>query len=202
MNKFIICVVVFFPLWSCTKKVPQFQNGDIVFQTSLSSQSQAIQLATRSKYSHMGIIYEENGTYYVFEAIQPVRLTRLETWIQRGENGHFVVKRLKNAEAILTNEVLRRMKEQGELFKGKDYDLYFDWSDERVYCSELVWKIYKRAVNIEIGKLQQMKDFDLSSPIVQSKMKERYGKNIPVNEYVISPSRMYHSDELIEVYSN
>src|SRR5690606_5876902 len=37
------------------------QNGDIIFQTSKSSQSQAIQLATKSKYSHMGIIYESEG---------------------------------------------------------------------------------------------------------------------------------------------
>ncbi|MBL4670033.1 MAG: hypothetical protein JKY30_12325 [Flavobacteriales bacterium] len=34
------------------------QNGDIIFQISKSSQSKAIQLATNSKYSHMGIIYK------------------------------------------------------------------------------------------------------------------------------------------------
>ncbi|HRG10273.1 MAG TPA: peptidoglycan peptidase, partial [Cyclobacteriaceae bacterium] len=33
------------------------KSGDIIFQTSQSSQSKAIQLATRSEYSHMGIIY-------------------------------------------------------------------------------------------------------------------------------------------------
>lgn len=32
------------------------QTGDIIFQTSLSSQSQAIQLATHSDYSHTGMI--------------------------------------------------------------------------------------------------------------------------------------------------
>lgn len=34
----------------------QPQTGDIIFQTSLSSQSQAIQLATHSDYSHTGMI--------------------------------------------------------------------------------------------------------------------------------------------------
>ena len=34
----------------------KIKNGDIIFQTSKSSQSKAIQLATNSKYSHMGII--------------------------------------------------------------------------------------------------------------------------------------------------
>ena len=65
----------------------EFQNGDIIFQTSMSNQSKAIQLATNSRYSHMGIIYENEGQYYVYEAIQPVKLTPLEQWIKRGENG-------------------------------------------------------------------------------------------------------------------
>lgn len=37
------------------------QDGDIIFQTSQSSQSQAIQLVTKSKYSHMGIIFHKKG---------------------------------------------------------------------------------------------------------------------------------------------
>lgn len=36
----------------------EIQNGDIIFQTSTSGQSKAIQIATGSKYSHMGIIYK------------------------------------------------------------------------------------------------------------------------------------------------
>ena len=44
---------------------PTFQNGDIIFQTSNSSQSKAIQLATHSPYSHVGIIYEQKGSFWV-----------------------------------------------------------------------------------------------------------------------------------------
>ena len=106
----------------------------------------------------MGIIYEDNGNHYVYEAIQPVKSTQLDTWIKRGKNGYFVEKRLKNADKKLTSDILRKMKEVGEGFKGKNYDLYFEWSDERFYCSELVWKIYKRALNIEIGELQKIQD--------------------------------------------
>lgn len=175
------------------------QNGDIIFQTSTSNQSKAIQLATNSKYSHMGIIYENDGQYFVYEAIQPVTLTPLQKWIQRGENGHYVIKRLANADQILTSSVLSKMKQAGEKFKGKSYDIYFEWSDDKIYCSELVWKIYKEAANIEIGQLEQLSDFDLNHTIVQSKMKERYGNNIPMNEKVISPAAMFASDKLILV---
>jgi uncharacterized protein YycO len=175
----------------------KIKNGDIIFQTSKSSQSKAIQLATNSKYSHMGIIYENDEKYYVYEAVQPVKLTPLEEWINRGENGHYVIKRIKNSEIILTNRVINEMKIYGEKFKGKSYDLYFEWSDDKIYCSELVWKIYKEVANIEIGKLELLSDFDLSNEIVRNKMKERYGENIPMNEKVISPAEMFDSDKLI-----
>lgn len=179
-----------------------FQNGDIIFQASKSSQSKAIQLATKSKYSHMGIIYESDGKYYVYEAVQPVKLTDLDDWIKRGENSHYVVKRLKDSERLLTNENLKKMKDFGEIFKGKDYDIHFEWSDEKIYCSELVWKIYKETLDIEIGDLQELREFDLTNEIVRSKMKERYGDKIPLNEKVISPATMFESDKLLTIKEN
>jgi len=176
-----------------------YQNGDIIFQTSKSSQSLAIQMATNSKYSHMGIIYENDGQFFIYEAVQPVKLTPLKEWINRGENGHYVVKRLKNADQILTSSTITKMKQIGEQFKGKPYDIYFEWSDDKIYCSELVWKIYKQATGVEIGQLEQLSDFDLTNEIVQIKMKERYGDNIPMNEKVISPAAMYDSEKLITI---
>lgn len=177
----------------------KIQNGDIIFQTSKSSQSKAIQLATRSKYSHMGIIYEKDGNFFVYEAIQPVQLTPLSKWIQRGEKEHYVIKRLRNADKIITPPVLSKMKQIGQQFKGKPYDIYFEWSNDKIYCSELVWKIYKEATGIEIGELETLSDFDLSHQAVQVKMKERYGNNVPVNEKVISPAAMFNSDKLVTI---
>jgi len=178
------------------------QNGDIIFHTSESRQSQAIQLATGSKYSHMGIIYEDQGKYFVYEAVQPVKLTPLTEWKKRGENGHYVIKRLKNAEDILSPAVLSNMKMVGQQYLGKSYDVYFNWSDEKIYCSELVWKIYKEAAGIEIGTLENLSEFDLSSDYVQSIMKERYGNNIPLDEKVISPAAMFNSSLLVTVEEN
>jgi len=177
------------------------RNGDIIFQTSKSSQSKAIQLATNSRYSHMGIIYIIDGEFFVYEAVQPVKLTRLNDWIKRGVKSHYVVKRLKD-ETSLTDAAFKRMIESGEKYKGKSYDIYFEWSDDKIYCSELVWKIYKEALGIEIGELQELREFDLTSEAVKAKMKERYGEKIPFQEKVISPERMFSSDKLLTVRSN
>jgi uncharacterized protein YycO len=176
-----------------------FQNGDIIFQTSRSSQSKAIQLATRSKYSHCGIIFKQGDNFYVYEAVEPVKQTKLKEWINNGKGQHYVVKRLKNADDILTNEVLMKMKKIGISFKGKNYDRFFEWSDDKIYCSELIWKIYKRATGIEIGNLQKLSSFDLNNKIVKEQLKNRYGNNIPINEFVISPEAIFNSDQLITV---
>ena len=178
------------------------QNGDLIFHASLSNQSKAIQLATKSKYSHCGIIYKLNAEYYVFEAVQPVKLTPLDKWIARGKDGKYVIKRLKNADEVLTVETLKLMQQIGEMYMGKSYDLTFEWSDEEIYCSELIWKIYQKATGIEIGKLEKLSDFDLSHEIVQTKMKERYGKDIPLNETVISPKAIFESNLLKTVKRN
>src|SRR5690606_17279462 len=102
---------------NCSKELHEptqtIQNGDIIFQTSLSRQSKAIQLATKSKYSHMGIIFESNGEFFVYEAVQAVKFTALKEWINRGESGHYVIKRLENADQILTASTLKTMKQIG-----------------------------------------------------------------------------------------
>ncbi len=178
------------------------QNGDLIFQTSLSGQSKAIQLATKSKYSHCGIIFKEGDDFFVFEAIQPVKRTALDKWIARGQDGKFVIKRLKNASQVLTPKALQKMKQVGETFNGKNYDLTFEWSDDKIYCSELIWKIYQRATGIEIGKLEHLSDFDLTNDAVKKKMQERYGNKIPLNEIVISPAAIFESELLGTVNSN
>ena len=144
----------------------------------------------------MGLIYKKGDKFYVFEAVEPVKLTPLQDWIRRGKGQHYVVKRLKNAEDVLTLSNIKKMKAEGAKYLGKSYDLYFEWSDERIYCSELVWKIYKNVLNIEIGKLQRFSEFDLSHPVVKAKLKERYGEYIPKEELVISPDQMFKSDLL------
>ena len=177
----------------------KIQDGDIIFQTSQSLQCEAVRIATNSKFSHCGIIYEINGNLFVFEAVQPVKLTPLEDWIMYGRDKNYVVKRLKNASQVLTPDTLQKMKDYSQQFNGKEYDAFFEWTDTRIYCSELVWKIYKNGANIELSKLQQLKDFNLTDERVQKILKERYGNNIPLEEKVVSPSNLVDSDLLVTV---
>jgi hypothetical protein len=89
-------LVVALVYWSaCSGALPSARDGDIIFQTSRSSQSVAIQRATHSPYSHMGIVFFRHGQPYVLEASATVRYTPLDKWIAHGFDGRSVVKRLR-----------------------------------------------------------------------------------------------------------
>jgi hypothetical protein len=189
-----------FCLLGCSDAHPgQLRDGDVIFQTSRSTQSIAIQKATHSPYSHVGIVFLRDGRPYVYEAEETVRYTPVEKWVARGEGGHFVVKRLRGAGRILTPEALAKLRHAAAGFQGRPYDSTFEWSDDRIYCSELVWKIYDRALGIRVGRLQKLGDLDLSDPLVKKELHERYGDRIPLDEAVISPGEMFSSGRLVEV---
>jgi Permuted papain-like amidase enzyme, YaeF/YiiX, C92 family len=176
--------------------LPAVQEGDVIFQTSQSTQSLAIQKATHSRYSHMGLVTYRDDKPYVLEAAATVRATPLHEWIANGEGGHFVVKRLVDAHEVLNSASLVELQKEMRHFEGKPYDRTFEWSDERMYCSELVWKVYERALGIRLGEPQRMRDMDLSAPEVEGKLKERFGDRIPLDEPVVSPQRIFESARL------
>ncbi len=94
------------------------------------------------------------------------------------------------------------MKSEADKMVGKAYDSAFGWSDDKIYCSELVWKIYKRAVGIELGKTDKLRNFNIDNKIVKAKLNERYQGKIPFDETVISPAAIFESNLLEKVFSN
>jgi uncharacterized protein YycO len=203
-NKSLILLLCFPLIGACEKytinlDTKLIKDGDIIFQTLNSSKSQAIKIITHSKFSHVGIIFFKSGKPFVYEALSNVDYTPLDEWITRGEHAHFTIKRLANAPTTLNTDAIIKLKKTAETFKGRPYDTNFKWSDSRIYCSELVWKIYDRALGIKIGKQEKIGDFDFSHPLVKQEIKEIYGNNIPLNETVVSPEGIYESNQLILV---
>ncbi|WP_299254889.1 YiiX family permuted papain-like enzyme [uncultured Cytophaga sp.] len=176
-----------------------YLEGDIIFQSSQSTQCKAVKLATHSEYSHVGMITYIDGKPFVLEAVEPVRTTELATWIAHGTGGHYTVMRLKDRNNEILDAEIKIAQQLAKKMIGTHYDIYFNWSDDELYCSELVWKIYKRGYGVELCSLRTMKEFDLSSPEVKTIMKQRYGNNPPLTELVVAPSDLSNSPLLFEV---
>ena len=165
------------------------QEGDLLFQTSHSRQSMAIQKATHSRYSHVGIVLFRHGRPYVFEAIGPVQYTPLKAWLARGVGGRYVA---RHPLQPLTRKQLNALHQAARRYLGKPYDFTFAWSDKRMYCSELVWKMY-HAAGIDLAPLQKLGSFDLYDPMVKRILHQRYGNHVPLTEPVISPAALLGS---------
>jgi len=174
--------------------------GDVLFQDLESSQSEALKAATGSEYTHCGIVFEEHGRWVVYEAVGPVRAIPIDEWIDQGVDGKYVAKRLTPLGKYLTPAVLTRMQGIAGRYLGKPYDPFFEWSNERMYCSELVWKIYYEGFGLELVPLRRFGSYDLSSDVVKEKLEDRFGKTIPRNEPVVAPSDLIDSDQLYVVY--
>ena len=180
-------------------KDASWRDGDILFQGSISPQCKAIEQATRSPWTHCAIVFIDANGPYVIEAVQPVRRTELKEWLARGRNGVYVVKRLKEP---LDASAIERMKAEAAKYMNMDYDAYFQWDDERIYCSELVWKIYKQGAGIEVGEIERFGDMDLTGREARMILNDRFGEAVPKDEPVVTPASIFRSPLLVTARSN
>ena len=172
------------------------KDGDIIFQTSLSSQSKAIQFATDSPYSHVGVVFLRENKPFVLEAVRTVRFTPLKRWIARGKEKSYLVMRSKQE---LTVSQIRKLRLYGKLLKGRRYDQRFLWSDYEIYCSELVWKLYNGA-GLVLTRTKTMRDYNFNDPAVRKLLKQRWGRELDWNEVVVAPADLLESPLLSLAY--
>jgi hypothetical protein len=92
--------------------------------------------------------------------------------------------------------------EEGEKYSGRGYDKMFRWTDAKMYCSELVWKIYHRALGIDVGDLRRAGEFGSDNEYVQGVIENRWGSSFNQDEIIVSPADIDMSDRLVTVFSN
>ncbi|MCP4805369.1 MAG: hypothetical protein GY913_00495 [Proteobacteria bacterium] len=174
----------------------QPQTGDLVFHRSTSRQAEAISRATGSPYTHVGVVVRIDGQARVLEAVEPVQIVPLATWAGRSLDDEILIRRPRSA---LSDEAAGALVEAGQALVGTHYDAAFSWSDERIYCSELVYKVFRDAADLEVGELKTLGDFDLSDPVVQKQLRARYGEALPLEEPMVSPGDQAIDEDFVTV---
>ena len=170
-----------------TEPIKDIREGDVIFQTSQSQQSPLIQIATRSKISHCGIIVMKNGKPYVLETLKTLVVTPLDKFIARGEDGKYWLKRSKK----------ENIKIKYDSYLGKPYDLAFKFDNGKFYCSELIYDIYKNQLGIELCEPKKVSDYLIFGtdklPQIEKAMKKR---GITKEQYAVAPVDIFESDYL------
>ena len=185
-----------------------WREGDVIFHKSKSSQSAAIAEAQGSSpWTHMGILLKipaDSKNWRVLEAVQPVRLIRAEDFIARGRERAFEVKRWAPPYDTVVAQGLTQLKTTLFAYLGRDYDLFFEWSDQKLYCSELVYKGYAAAFSElpPIATLQKLGDLRLTGPKMRQLIRRRSqasGHPPNLEEPILTPAQLMASPLLITI---
>ena len=177
----------------------QPEDGDILFQSLPNPAGMdlvdAIEGSTNSPYSHCGMVFKEGGEWKVIEAIGPVKITPLKSYVARGRGGKVWAYRLDETNRRHVPAALAEMRRD----LGKPYDPRYRFDDEAIYCSELIWRGWKSASGKELGKAVTLGSLNWEpyQPVIEAI--EGRG-NLPLDREMITPRDMAKAKELSLVF--
>lgn len=175
------------------------QTGDLIFQTQINNtQSIAIQLATLSPYNHVGVVVKEKGLLYVYEANGPVKKTRLKKYTSRkGTGSRFVVYRHKEIKKKNHSKIISYLKKS----VGKKYDIYLNWSDSRMYCSELAYKSLNHA-GLTLNTPVEAKNMTFALHVGKAIPNSYLLEKIKPDMKIVAPSHLSRDKNFRKVFQN
>lgn len=177
-------------------QVELLKEGDIIVSKMEGTQGQMMRLLTHSEFNHAGIIMKsKSGKYWVYEAVQPVRVVEYEQYTRALDDSSFRIYRFNSEGNELKQESIRKMKSFLNDQVGKPYDPSFAWDDDALYAPELVWKTYA-AAGIQLSETSELSDCDLAHPLIRTVLTQKYGKEIPLNSQLITLEDIMKSNVL------
>jgi len=173
-----------------------YQTGDVVFQQIDGALGKLVQGLTRSPFDHCGIIIvNADQSIDVLEAITRVQRTKLKTWKARGVGQRILQMRpLQKFREHLTTFI-----QQAENFVGRPYDRGFAMDDERVYCSELIYKAFRSATGVALAPFQKRAELNFLRHLPALLILGQ--GELPWNREVITPFALTRSDKLRVIHS-
>ena len=194
---------------SCSQKF-QLHQGDFLFQDmDCGPMCDAIEEVTQgingAQFSHVGLVIIENDSFKVVEAISKgVVFTPLDDFLNRSHdadgNPKVLVGRFKSNYQHLISKALKNL----ESVKATPYNNSYIMGNDSVYCSQLLYLIFKKANNgNEVFHLAPMTFKSLNSDQffpVWEKYYSELGIPIPEGQPGINPGGMSRSNYLDFVF--
>jgi hypothetical protein len=203
---FLFLIVIFY-FNSFAQQKYSYKEGDIFFQElSCGPFCDAITKVTfgykGAKFAHVGVLFNENNKWVIAEAIsRGVVLTDIDTFLNRSldKNGKpkVMVGRIKNANKVVIPTLFTL-----KPYLNKSYDEVFNIKNDKYYCSELVYELYKYKTGENVFKLAPMTFNDPDTKQLFPIWKTYFDSlkvSIPESEQGLNPGSISCSD-LLEIY--
>lgn len=177
------------------------QPGDFVFQSLPHNPLiDAIEGSSGSPFSHCGIVKQRSvekkhgDEWMVIEAIGPVKETPWAHWIAQGRESAYVVFRLRDPLAKKVPAILAA----AEKYEGRPYDIHYDMDDEKIYCSELLYKSVRDATGRKLGRIRKLGE--LKWQPYEKVIRSIENGGLPLEREMITPRDFSEAPELQEVF--
>lgn len=192
--------------------VPELKDGDLVFQTTINSQSGAIMAATGSLLTHVGIVKLNGDTVTVIEAADTVIQTDWSNWVDYGAMNRVAIYRYPD----LTSEQTQQILSAASNTLGRTYDIFFSFNNNEKYCSEIPYEAFKSA-GLQLGTVQKISQLNVDNSLVKDLIEQRWrvfpdctDRNYNfeqcyahiMNQELISPASIAHDQKLEKIFDN
>lgn len=175
------------------------QVGDVLVQDidPCGRLLRAVKGVSESHWCHCGVVDRVDNKWVVCEAVGGgVRYTPLMHFLLRGDETHFAVYRLAD-----------QFKHQAEKFAqscaqylGRPYDSKYELDDEKIYCSELVYKAYLSATGDTLVNTQELGDLNWENYVDDIKhYSESDDLGAVLEREVVTPVALTYSPRLQKV---
>jgi len=168
------------------------QNGDLIFRRGTSIESHIVLLTDQnSEYSHIGMIYKIKDKLFVIHTVPKendadpgyIKLESVDEFLSNGKAARVAIYRLIQNSSENIN-IASKYAYECYLKKycfDNSYDLV---TDAQLYCTELIWKAYKKAgVDLVCDRLRNIdviiadRIMIMPSPIIKSKLLKKIYSN-------------------------
>ncbi len=178
MKHFCLGLCAVLMLLSSCSRPNNLKEGDLAFQCRLSNQTVMLLVGTASLCTHVGIVMEgEDGELYVYEALEPVRITPIDEYEDAGLFNYVWYKRA-------TEDTLKVNPE----YVGKHYDYAFRFDNDEYYCSELVWRTYQDQFGIYLAEPRALSTFHIG--LFEDVIEER---GLELDQMIVPPCDIQNS---------
>ena len=130
----------------------------------------------------------------VLEAIGPVQETPLAYWILRGREMKYDAFRLDDGYRDKIPAIIQNARS----FLGRPYDIQYEFDDAKIYCSELIFKAFKKATAEDLGNVVTLGQLDWKGH--ESFIQRITGGDLPLDRWMITPADLARAKQLKQIY--
>lgn len=196
MKIFIGFIFVSILLSACGPDLSLIKEGDIIFNHNYVLSDSVFYKCSNEKETVTGLVLKHDNQLQVFCMCPTPTYCSIKSFTKSCDD--IDVKRLKNANGILTPPILKKIYKCVAVFDSTSFDQSLSWSDSAMYESELVWKIYQCSTGLRLGEPQAFSTLK-SNDNWKNLFSAREQKKLNNKEMAITPAMIFNSTYLYSI---